>query len=100
MLHKEIEEKHSFKKKSDNQENMKSSEPTVNEVLESITTNKNYPVCKEPITNEIDEDDLTKLFDKLFDLMLPMSDWLTLDITIVNSEASLQGRSATHKVKI
>ena len=55
--------------------------------MESITTNENCPVSDEPIINATDEDVLMKLFDQLSSLVLPMSDLLTPDTTIVISEA-------------
>ena len=43
-----IAEKSSFKKKSNNKhESPKSPEATLNEVMESITTNENYPASQE-----------------------------------------------------
>ena len=51
-----------------------SSEATENEVVESITTNKNYPTREEPRSNSTDEDDLMKLFDQFSGFTLPMLD--------------------------
>ena len=52
MLSQKKGAKHSFKMKSNNQhESPKSPEATVNEVLESITTNENYQASQEPIGN-------------------------------------------------
>ena len=51
-----IGEKYSFKKKSNNHGSPKSPESTVNEVMESITTNENYPASQEPMSNATDED--------------------------------------------
>ena len=47
-----IGERHSFKKKSSNEENPKALEPIVNDAMESITTNENYPVSKDLISDE------------------------------------------------
>ena len=41
-----------------------------------------------------------ELFNQFSGLMSPMADWLEPDITIVNSEASLQGKSATYQITI
>ena len=68
------EEKYSFKKKSSNQENPKPQEPTVNEVMESIIQNENYPASEESISTATDEDNLMKLFEWFSGLTLPMSD--------------------------
>ena len=76
------------------------SEPTVKEVMELWGKNKNYPASEEPISDLTDEDDLMKLFDQFSCLKSPMSDWLEPDTTIVNGEASLQGRNATYEVTI
>ena len=70
-----IGEKYSLKKKSNNQlKSPKSPEPIVNEVMESVTTNKNYPAIQKPISNTIDKDDLMKLFIQLSGLMSSMLD--------------------------
>ena len=68
---------------------MQSPEPTIDEVMESIARNKNYPVSKEPTSNATDEDDAMRLFDQLFGLISTMSDWLEPDTTIVITKASL-----------
>ena len=60
---------------------------------------ENYPSTQDRVCNVTDEDILMELFDQFSRFMLPMSDWLEAD-TIVISEASLQGRSATYQVTI
>ena len=93
-----IGEKHSFKKKSNSQnESPESPETTINEVMESITINKNYSATQELTSNETDDNDLIKLFDQFSGFTSPMSDCLELDTTTVISKASLQGRSVTHQ---
>ena len=64
MLHREIEEKYSFKKKLNNQEHPKSPEPTVNEIMKTIEKNMNYPTSEEPISDVTDKDNPMKLFDQ------------------------------------
>ena len=51
----QIGEKYSFKKKPNNQKNPKLGQPTINEVMESTTTNGNCPACEEPLTNATDK---------------------------------------------
>ena len=58
-----IGEKYSFKKILNNQENPKSPEQTIDEVMETIVTNKNYPASEELINDVTDIDNLMKLFD-------------------------------------
>ena len=54
MLHRKGK-KYSFKKKSNNQENPKSPEPTRNGVTETRATNKKYPAREEPLYNVKDK---------------------------------------------
>ena len=57
-----IGKKCSSKKKPNNQnKSPKSPEPDVNEVMESISTNKNYQAIQEPKRAATDRDDLIKL---------------------------------------
>ena len=96
-----IGEKCSFKKTSNHpHESENLPEATENEVMESITTNKNYSATQEPINNVTNEDDLMKLFDQFCNLMIPTSDSPQLDTTTVVSEALLQGKGATYQVTI
>ena len=68
-------EKYSFKKKSNSQHEIpKLPEPTLNEVMESITTNEDYSTTQEPRSNATNEDNLMKLFNQFSSLTLPMSD--------------------------
>ena len=87
-----IGDKCSFKRKSNNQENQKSPEKTVNELMESIPTSINHPASEEPVNDASDEDNLVRLFDRFSGMMWPTSDWLEPDSTIVINEASLQGQ--------
>ena len=68
-----IGEEYSFKKKLNNQGNPNSPEPTINENMETITTNEIYPSSEEPISNVMDGDGLMKLFDQFHCLVSPLS---------------------------
>ena len=57
-------------------------EPSVSEVMESRTTNKNYPVIKEPKGKVPNKDELMKLFDQFSSLISPTSGCLEPDTTI------------------
>ena len=59
---------------------------------------ENDPSTQDPIGNVTNEDGLMELFDQLTGLTVPVLDWLELDTTIVISEASVQGKSATYQV--
>ena len=57
-------ENYSLKKKPDNKpEDLKSPEAIINEVMETIITNKNKTNSEEPIHKQTNEEDLMNLFD-------------------------------------
>ena len=65
---------YSFKKKLDSQhQNSNSTEPYVNEVMETIMAGKNDPGTQDPIGN-VHEDNIMELFDQFSSLTSPVSD--------------------------
>ena len=91
-------DRYSFKKKSDiQQENPISA---INNVVETIMADENGPFAQDPIGNATDEDSLMELFDQFASMTSSMLNWLELDITIVISEVSLQGKSTTYQITI
>ena len=90
-----------MKKKPDNSlEDLKSPEANINEIMETITTDENYTNSKEPIHETTNEEDLMNLFELYSDFTSHSSDWLGAYATVVISEASIQGRSATYHVTV
>ena len=68
-------EKYSLKKKPDNSpKDLKASEATKTEIIETITTNKNNTYSKESTHKPTNEEDLNNLFEQYSSLTPPTSD--------------------------
>ena len=87
--------------KADNpSKDLKSPEATINECMETITTNKNNTNSTEPIHKLTDKEDLMNLTEEYSNFLPPTLDGLGADATIVVSESFIQGMSATYYITV
>ena len=75
-------------------------EATINETMETITTNENNTDSDKPTHESTVEEDLMSLFKQYSSFTPPISDWLGADATVVISEASIQGMSTTYHITV
>ena len=69
----EIRERYSFKMKLDSKHDKTiSTEPSVNEVMETIMAGETDPSTQDPIDHVTDENSLMKLFDQFSSLISPV----------------------------
>ena len=79
---------------------MKLPEPTVNEIMETITTDENNTNSKELIHEPPNEEEQMNLLEQYSNFTPTTPDWQGADTTVVISEASIQGKSATYHVTV
>ena len=68
--------------------------------MEIITTKENNTGSKEPTNKPSNEEDLINLVEQYSSLTQPTSDWLGTNVTVVITEASIQGTSTTYHVTV
>ena len=75
MLSWDNRQKYSLKKKPDNpSKDLKSPEATINEIMETIITNKNNTNSKKPIHEPTNKEDLMNLFEQYSNFTPPILD--------------------------
>ena len=85
-------------KKTDNpSKGLKSPEATIDEIREPSPQMKIILIVKNQPTNE---EYLLKLFQEYSNFSQLTSEWLGIDATVVNSEASIQGTSAAYHITV
>ena len=79
---------------------MKSPEATVNEIMETITSNENDTSSKESTWESTNEDYLLNPFKQYVDFAKATLDWLGTDSSIVICETSIKGTCATYHITV
>ena len=93
-----------MKKNTDNpDQDLKSPEATVNEIMETITSIENNTNSKGSTQESTNEEDLLNLFKQYSDFCWPTSGWLGADATILttnNSTVGYKGKYISYFPKI